>query len=163
MGKLLPILLAFIGLGAGVGAGVMLRPDPVVVAEAETSEDSTKEVTAKKPEPAKADVATDFVEMANQFVIPIVDEDAVTAMVVLSLTIEVLADQTDQTYAREPKLRDSFLRVLLDHANSGGFDGAFTSNGAMDALRTALFEIGQAELGDVLTDILILNINRQAI
>ena len=36
MGKILPILLALIGVGAGIGAGVMLKPEPVVETDAAT-------------------------------------------------------------------------------------------------------------------------------
>ncbi len=59
-------------------------------------------------------------------------------------------------------MRDSFLQVLFDHANAGGFDGAFTEAGAMDQLRGALREVAQRDLGEELVkDVLILEIARQ--
>jgi hypothetical protein len=63
--------------------------------------------------------------------------------------------------AHRPKLRDLFLRDLLDHANQGGFEGTFTADGTMERLRRALRETGQHAMGTDLRDVLILDINRQ--
>ncbi|PZX15078.1 hypothetical protein LX81_02667 [Palleronia aestuarii] len=104
---------------------------------------------------------TEFVAMPNQFVVPVIADDAVGALVVASLSLEVDALTTDEANRREPKLRDGFLRILMDHANNGGFDGAFTSNGAMDNIRRALVESGRQVLGPSLRDVLILDLNRQ--
>ena len=38
----------------------------------------------------------------------------------------------------KPRLRDSFLKVMFRHANSGGFDGSFTAGRKMDDLKSAL-------------------------
>ena len=100
--------------------------------------------------------------MNNQFVVPIVADDRVAAMVVLALSIEVPSGMSDIVFRREPKLRDSFLQVLFDHANMGGFDGAFTSAEVLGRLRTALREVAEKDLGrDVARDILIVEIARQ--
>ena len=40
----------------------------------------------------------------------------------------------------KPRLRDSFLKVMFRHANSGGFDGSFTAGRKMDDLKSALLE-----------------------
>lgn len=167
MGKIIPLVLALVGLGAGVGAGIALRPGPEEpVAElanpcgdppAATEEAAAEEV------PGKTDVPSEFVKLSNQFVIPLIDEGEVAAMVVMSLTLEVGMGNLQSVHSREPKLRDRFLRVLLDHANAGGFVGAFTSNTSMENLHRALLESGRDALGDALIDVLILDINRQSI
>ncbi|WP_226779884.1 flagellar basal body-associated FliL family protein [Oceaniglobus trochenteri] len=164
---LLPLLIVLIGLGAGVGAGIALRPAPTEepqaggeMAEANPCGDIAP-TAAPKSEPAPPHEASDFVKLSNQFVFPLIEEGEVAALVVLSLTLEVAPGQGDAVYQREPKLRDGFLRVLLDHANAGGFKGAFTSNQTMESLRRALLEKGREDLGDALYDILILDINRQ--
>ena len=46
----------------------------------------------------------------------------------------------------KPRLRDSFLKVMFRHANSGGFDGSFTSGRKMDDLKSAL--LGRRARGD---------------
>jgi hypothetical protein len=179
--KLLPLVIALIGLGAGVGAGIALRPAPQAdgaadgkahaaendsaVAAADGCVPGETRLTDAPPPPPKADptvaLVTEFVPMPNQFVIPLIREGDVAALVVVSITLEVAQGQSDPAVAREPKLRDLFLRVLLDHANSGGFDGAFTANMSMTALRRALEESARTQLGPALTDVLITEINRQ--
>jgi len=64
-------------------------------------------------------------------------------------------------YNLEPKLRDTFLQVLFDHANVGGFRGAFTNSSNLDVLRQALFAAGKKVMGDTITDVLIVEIARQ--
>jgi len=165
LGKLLPIVIAVIGLGAGVGAGLALRPAPepetTDVAEASPCGDMVSQPTKTVPAPGPDAPPNEFVNLSNQFVFPLVEGGEVAALVVLSLSLEMAPGQTDAAYMREPKLRDGFLRVLLDHANAGGFQGTFTSNGTMDNLRRALLEKGREELGETLFDVLIQDINRQ--
>lgn len=103
----------------------------------------------------------DYVKLNNQFVIPVVEKGRVAALVILSLSLEVPPGGGDAVFAAEPKLRDAFLRVLFDHANSGGFSGSFTESAALAPLRTALLEAGQGVLGDRLGAVLIGDIVRQ--
>jgi flagellar FliL protein len=173
MKKLLPLILLIIGAGAGVGAGIFLRPEPVAeVADAhaeEGAEETTKEEKEHKSEDHAEDgevteeeLTHEFVKLNNQFVVPIVVNEKVAALVVLALSLEVPAGETDNVYLREPKLRDSFLQVLFDHANMGGFEGNFTNAKVLDQLRAALVEVAQRDLGkDMAKDVLIIEIARQ--
>ena len=92
---------------------------------------------------------------------PLIQGDKVTAMVVLSLSLETKPGLSDTVFTYEPKLRDVFLRVLFDHANAGGFRGAFTQSGTLDLLRQGLREAAQKEMGDDIFDVLIVDIARQ--
>jgi hypothetical protein len=172
MKKLLPILLAVIGIGGGVAAGFVLRPGP----EAETAEAATGEGAGAAVEcipadgaadlagkPAPAEEATDkaYVKLNNQFVVPVIEGQRVAAMVVMSLSVEVPQGEAETVYGREPKLRDAFLQVLFDHANVGGFSGAFTKAGKLDVLRQALREASYHAVGDLVSDVLITEIARQ--
>ncbi len=160
--KLLPLILLLVGSGAGVGAGIFLRPAPdleVVVAEKEKEEEkATIEAAASEEGPP---LDREYVKMNNQFVVPVVNHTQVQALVVLSLSVEVPAGRKDAIYAKEPKLRDSFLQVLFDHANIGGFDGAFTNANNLAVLRSALREVAKRDMGDNITDVLIVEIARQ--
>lgn len=162
MRRLLPILLALIGLGAGAGAGLALRPAPDEHAEINPCGDVDSHAE-KEPTPAADDPAAvrDYVKLNNQFVIPVVEDEMVYALVVLSLSLEVTTGGQELIYQREPKIRDAFLQVLFDHANSGGFDGAFTNGRNMTILRDALRESAKSTLGKVVTDVLIIDIVRQ--
>lgn len=165
MGKILPILLALVGLGLGVGAGIALRPAPAELADAapcggddiQYANQSTENVDAAanpKGEP-------DYVKLNNQFVIPMVDEGQVVSLVVISLSLELSSGGPELVYKKEPKLRDAFLQVLFDHANTGGFDGNFTSGRKMDQLRTALRESAIKTLGASVLNVLIADVVRQ--
>jgi flagellar protein FliL len=167
MGKLFPIILALVGLGGGIGAGLFLRPAPEAEDHASVGgkdehavEDDHAEDTDSEDEGHKEGVP-EYVKMNNQFVVPVVEEGRVAAMVVLSLSLEVGAGTTEAVYEREPKLRDTFLQVLFDHANIGGFTGSFTDGSNLVVLRTSLKEAAMLVLGTAVTDVLITDIARQ--
>lgn len=172
MKKLLPLILLLLGSGAGVGAGIFLRPPPVEEeAHAEDGgEEHGKEDTHADAEHAAEDGSDapseegemEYVKLNNQFVVPIVKDRAVVALVVMALSLEVPVGNKDSVFQREPKVRDSFLRVLFDHANIGGFEGAFTDASNLDVLRAALREVAKRDLGkDTVNDVLIMEIARQ--
>ena len=158
--KLLPVLLALFGLGGGIGAGLFLRPAPEPEAEASAAhaEGETKEEDAKGE---AEEGGPEYVKMNTQFVVPVVEKGRVSAMVVLSLTLEVETGNTEAVYQREPKLRDAFLQVLFDHANIGGFSGSFTDGSNLVVLRTGLREAAALVLGTSVRDVLITDIARQ--
>lgn len=162
--KIFPILLALIGLGAGIGGGIAFRP-PAEIVEIDPCGDVAVH-DSHGTEILEADLdegssAFEYVKLNNQFVIPDLDDGRVTAMVVLSLSLEAKNGSREAIYAREPKLRDAFLQVLFDHANTGGFKGAFTDSGTMNNLRTALTEIAQKTIGSQINDVLVVDIIRQ--
>ena len=146
--KLLPVLLGLIGLGVGIGAGFFLRPPPPPAPVAEST-------------PADPALAPEFAKLSNQFIVPVMVKGKVAATVILSLSLEVKKGATPEVYNTEPKLRDTFLQVMFDHANAGGFAGTYTDGANLVLLRKALLEAAQSVMGDVVTDVLIIDIVRQ--
>ncbi len=180
MKKLLPVLIAIIGLAAGTAAGMFLRPAPEAdrqepgaeQAEAgaeeggsETGEDvapegggsEADEEAARRP----AAEAVEYVKLNNQFVVPVVASGRVAALVVLSLSVEVPQGAREKVYAVEPRLRDALLQVMFRHANSGGFDGTFTAGEKMRDLRASLRKAAREVLGKTAQDVLVVDIVRQ--
>ena len=156
MAKLLPIILLIVGVAVGGGAGMVLKPEPPVCDEEpceELAEEADAEV-APEEEP-------NYLAMKNQFVIPVIQNELVKSLVVMSISLETGQDSAEFVFSREPKLRDTFLRVLFDHAHVGGFDGAFTESGRLTVLRVALLEAAQSVVGTEISDILITDIVRQ--
>ena len=146
--KLIPVLLGLLGLGIGIGAGIFLRPatqEHAVVEEA-------------SPDPA---LAPEYMKLANQFIVPVMVKGKVSAMVILSLSLAVTSGSAAEVYKVEPKLRDEFLQVMFDHANSGGFSGSYTDGANLLLLRKALLESAKGVLKDLVSDVLIVDIVRQ--
>ncbi len=178
MKKLLPILLLLLGGGGGVAAGYFLRPPPaepeaevVAACEGETCPEVPPaeappegEAAAPEGEAAAPESGTgpEYVALQRQMIVPIVSDDQVISLVVLSLSIEVEAGFSNDVYDREPKLRDAFLQVLFRHANTGGFSGDFTSGEKMADLRRALNSAAAQVLGPVAIQVLVTDILRQA-
>jgi len=160
LSKLLPIILLIIGTGGGIGAGIMLAPAPEVIDTATGEAHAVPPpVVEEHSEEEKPEYI--YVKLNNQFVVPVVERDELSALVVMSLSLEAVEGKSDRIYALEPKLRDVLLQVLFDHANMGGFRGAFTRSDVMMPLRTALREAAQKELGSDIVDVLIMDISRQ--
>lgn len=156
MKALIPIVLALLGTGIGAGAGKFLAPPKV-------EESCTEDCESDEELTEESDEEPEYLRLQNQFVVPVVRDERVRSLVVLSLSLEANAGATDTIYSREPKLRDALLRVLFDHAHIGGFDGAFTESGRLSLLRVALLEAAQATIGKDVTDILITDIVRQEV
>ena len=180
MKKLLPIILIIVGLGAGIGAGVFLKPAPPPEEEgAEAKAEAAAECDPAYDPDCEGDLAGqamlaeipveyvdpeavfEYVKMPKQFVVPIIKRERVTALVVVSVSIETPEGTSPLVLEKQPKLRDGFLQVLFAHANSGGFDGAFTTGQSMRDLRGSLREAARRIVGEDIHSVLIEEIVKQ--
>ncbi|WP_116086054.1 flagellar basal body-associated FliL family protein [Tropicimonas sp. IMCC34011] len=158
---LLPLILALVGGGGGIAAGLALKPDGEGEDLAETCaplDGDVKPAAAPIPEPSND---TEFVKFNNQFIVPVMSRERVISMIVMSISLETEPALQEEVYAREPKLRDGFLRVLFDHANAGGFSGKFTDAVIMNGLRRDLLSVAHDVVGPKVVDVLITDIARQ--
>jgi hypothetical protein len=103
----------------------------------------------------------EYVKINNQFVVPVLEDSRVTSLVLIALSLEVSPGQKEAIFAQEPRIRDSLLQVMFDHANIGGFSGAFTENRRLDQLRRALTESAKGVMGEMVHSVLIQDIARQ--
>lgn len=170
LAKILPLILLIMGTGAGIGAGVMMAPAPPSPEHEMASAGSEEEHMATPPAQKDAGHGAtsamesgnhEYIKIPNQFIVPVVERDELTSMVVIALSLETSPGMADKIRIYEPKLRDVFLQVLFDHANMGGFKGAFTRSDVMNPLRTALREAARQQLGNDVFDVLIMDITRQ--
>ncbi len=155
---LLPLVLSVVGLGVGMGAGLYLRPQADA---SEAAGDHASETADQSAEQDSHDTPPEYFKMSNQFVVPLMNGQRINSLVVLNLSLEIEAGTTEQVFAREPKLRDVFLRLLFDHANGGGFRDDFTDSKATAVLREGLLEEARKVLGASVSDVLITDIVRQ--
>ncbi|MCC5972236.1 MAG: flagellar basal body-associated FliL family protein [Pararhodobacter sp.] len=149
MKKLLPVILALVGLLAGAGAGWTLRPG--------TGTGDPENAPHYSPAPSH----TETLRLPGQFVVPILDEGRVRSLVVMSLALELAEGHGVSLQNQEARLRAVLLQVMFDHANIGGFEGVFTSGEALLALRRTLREAAREEIGAALHDVLITELLRQ--
>jgi hypothetical protein len=155
MRRLLPVLIALIALAAGVGAGFMLRPPPPEPVAAEAG------ATPSPPAATTPPADTTVLRLPNQFLVPLIGEGRVRAMVVVGIALELLPEHGIEMQRDEPRLRAAFLQILFDYANLGGFDGVFTSGEQLLTLRRTLLEAATAEFGTAVHDVLVVDLVRQ--
>lgn len=114
------------------------------------------------PEEKKPKEELAYVEMDKPFVVPIFSGEKVRAMVVMSISLETDAHGAETVEAVKPRLRDGFLKVMFRHANSGGFDGSFTSGRKMEDLKSALLTSAREVMEETpVEEVLITEIARQ--
>ncbi|MTI01431.1 MULTISPECIES: flagellar basal body-associated protein FliL [Alphaproteobacteria] len=172
--KLVPVAFLLVGLAVGVGVGVFLTPAQKADAEKGSQDSEYKEAkgedksNAKKldSDPKKSMEKSktedfEYLKLTKQFVVPVVNSEEISALVTMSVSLETRPGISEAFYAVEPKLRDSFLQVLFDHANTGGFDGNFTHSDNLSVLRKSLLEVAQKDLGDDVSRVLIMSVSRQ--
>lgn len=156
--KLLAILLVPLGLIGGLAGGHFLAPQPEPVEEDEKSEAAKGAI--KKP--TKQDLSNaDYAKLDKHFIIPVIEKGAVSALVVITMAIEVDKESRDLVFEHEPKLRAEFLNVFFNHAQSGGFSGVFIHTEAMNDLRGSLNAAAWSVLGEAAHQVLITSLTRQ--
>ena len=157
--KILAILLVPLGLIGGLAGGHFLAPPPPEEVKEEKPKDDAK--MAKK-KPPKLDLSNaDYAKLDKHFIIPVVEEGAVSALVVITMAIEVNKESRDLVFEHEPKLRAEFLNVFFNHAQSGGFSGVFIQTQAMNDLRASLNAAAWSVLGEAAHQVLITSMTRQ--
>jgi flagellar FliL protein len=194
MKALTPLLIALLGLGAGIGGGLLLKPHPETEAEAacgapeaksahaaevtEPAEETGEAIEAAASEPCppatvdpfkpapkaekKPAAELAYVPMDKPFVVPVFAGEKVKSMVVVSLSVETETEAAPEVEAVKPRLRDSFLKVMFRHANSGGFDGSFTAGRKMEDLKSALLIAAREVMATTpVEEVLITEIARQ--
>lgn len=172
---LLPVLMLVFGLGGGVAAGMFTQSpaadvadetadspeaaaDDIVDEDAPAEDGATEDATEDSDETSGA---VEFLNMTNQFVIPLVDDGNVHGIVVMTISLEVVEGTIASVNLLQPKLRDQFLQVLFNHANNGGFDGNFTDFRYLKSLKEELLRNARVVAGRDVTDVLILDLVRQ--
>ena len=140
MKKLLPLLSLIIGLGGGVAAAIVLAPKNKAPASDESDAAvAPSESTAGSTDPV-AEENMEIVKLPNQFVVPVIVNKRVMAMVILTVALEVKDGTGDHIRSIEPKLRDTFLEELFGLASLGVFEDEIISRKSMSLVRTALTE-----------------------
>lgn len=146
---LLPLIGLLVGLGSGAGVALVIG----------TGSDDDAGMKAEEVEEAPKD--TEIVKLPNQFVIPVIVNERVLAMVILTVALEVEAGSADHVRSIEPKLRDAFIGELFGLAALGGFDDDVVSRQTLELVRMLLSERAQTLLSQKHAKVLITDMARQ--
>ncbi len=159
--KLLAIILIPVGLAAGLAGGHFLAPPEPETAEEDPKANAGKEMPEKPPQLDLSE--TDYAKLDKQFIVPVIEDGGVIALVVVTMAIEVKKGGRDLVFEHEPKLRAEFLNVFFNHAQSGGFSGVFIESQLMGDLRSSLNAAAWSVLGETAHQVLVTSLIRQDI
>lgn len=153
-------------MAGGIFAGELMRPPPPLPepgeAEASASHSDAEAEAADHASSAEAEAEEPaWFKFPTQFFVPMIRNGSVDAVMVLTLTVEMPKSSEEYIFHQEHRLRDALLRVLLIHANTGGFEGNFTSDIHLGDLREKLLKTARKTSGDDIRAILIEDIARQ--
>ncbi|RYH01565.1 flagellar basal body-associated protein FliL [Salipiger sp. IMCC34102] len=165
---LLPLGMILVGAGIGGGAAYATRAQPEDPAETLPElDEATAPCGPSGPEAAEAvlpiepEAATEYALLEKQFLVPVIEDEALGAMMLVTVSIEVPEGEMDQVFAKEPRLRDRLLQDMFAHANIGGFTGNYTHDDKMQVLREDLLRSARDIVGETALDVLVLDIVRQ--
>ncbi|MCR9109162.1 flagellar basal body-associated FliL family protein [Marivita sp. XM-24bin2] len=160
---MLKILMPFLGLALGLAGGGTAAYF-FVPAEENTEDETT---ATHKADPAVATELPDtpdqleIVKLPSQFVVPVILDNRVRAMVILTVALEVETGQGDHVRAMEPKLRDVFLGELFSLAALDGFRDELISRKTLELVKRALTERSKHVLGLQFVNVLVTDMARQ--
>ena len=180
MKKILILLIPLIALAGGIAAGAILRPaaDATEAPEAGAPEEAAPEAAGEHAAAAQAPApsghgapaahgggeasGTAWFTFPSQFFVPLMRNGDMGAMIIVTLSLETQAAQIEAMNQQQHRLRDALLREMMIHANTGGFDGNFTTEPAQRVLRERLLKAVRAATGLPIEAVLIESIARQA-
>jgi hypothetical protein len=168
---LFPIILAIFAAG-GVFAADKVRGDsaPAVITaddhgNSADSHGKSQGVDSHAKGDKKGDGSyvgeTDFINFKRQFVVPVLKDNAVNALILINLALEVPASERDEMFRLEPRFRDAFIRELLQLSDDGYFDQELTSSDTYEILRETLSRAANDISDGGVNKVLILDLSRQ--
>ena len=168
---LFPIILAIFAAG-GVFAADKVRGDSAPAAITDGDHEASADSHGKSADAdshGKSDTKgsetyvgdTDFINFKRQFVVPVLKDNAVDALILINLALEVPASERDDMFRLEPRFRDAFIRELLQLSDDGYFDQELTSSDTYEILRETLTRAANDISDGGVNKVLILDLSRQ--
>lgn len=105
--------------------------------------------------------SSDYMKFKRQFVVPVMKDQAVEALVLLNLGLDIEESKRDEIFRKEPRFRDAFIRELLQLSDDGYFNAEMTSPDTYEVVREALYRAAKSIQDKGINDVLILDFSRQ--
>jgi hypothetical protein len=97
-----------------------------------------------------------YMKFSRQFIAPL--SATRNSLMILDIQIELDPSAGETAYGLEPRLRDAFLKALLETASRGELAGIVSDPALFESLRATLLERARAELGPAALSVLILDV-----
>lgn len=104
---------------------------------------------------------TSYLKFKRQFVVPVTKNGRIDSLVIMNFNLILNSYAPEDSFSKEPKLRDAFTRELLELSNAGYFGDNITSPETYDKIRSALLLAARRVIENGVDDILILDIAKQ--
>lgn len=164
-------LLAFVGGAIGGDVLHAKKPDAEVAHTSDQDEASREGGTAQNTagsaeekhaakDESEGDVDAWF-KFPEQFFIPIIRNGTTGSVMVMSLSLEIPLSTSSSIEAKQNPLRDALLNALLIEANTGAFDGNYTTETNLERVRASLLTAAQRVSGADIRRVLIEDIAKQ--
>ncbi len=161
--KIMPLLALILGLAGGGAAAIFLAPPPddQPMSQNEATTPHAQSETSSDDLQDGASDSFEIVKLPSQFVVPVIMDNRVRAMVILTVALEVEVGQGDRVRALEPKLRDEFLAELFSLAALDGFKDEMISRKTLELVKRALSVRSSEVLGLQNVNVLVTDMARQ--
>lgn len=109
---------------------------------------------------AKGSVA--YFKFTREFVVPLIEKERVSSLVILNINLEVDTSVAERLYLKEPVLRDSIMTTLVEIAGDGRTFQTMTSIENYETIRSmVLIDLQKRLPDDGILNVLILDMARQ--
>ena len=168
--KILLILLPVLAFLGGSSAGAMFRGGSTATETSTQDHDAQQaeaDISGGHAAPAdpghdeEGDGTVGWFRFPSQFFVPVVRNGGTEYVMIMTVTLEIPKSAQAEVEALEHRLRDALLRQLIIHANTGGFDGNFTSDAQLRKLRDGILTAAQSVAHDNILSVLIEDIARK--
>ncbi len=186
MNKLLTPIVLIIAIFAGsAGANFLKAPASEPASKEKKTESEEKSgkddhgEKAKKDDHGKKDKKADakkdkggdgygssgvsYYKFSREFVIPLMREEQVDALIIMNLNLEVDSDFSGSLFSKEPKLRDNIMSTLIALSNDGRTLDNFSNVESYETIRSLILKNLNSELGPGILNVLILDMAKQEV
>lgn len=102
-----------------------------------------------------------FYKFSREFVVPIMANRRVKALVILHLSLEVDEATNDKLFSLDPKLRDNIMTTLIGLSNDGITLDELTSPDSYETIRSMVLMNLQSEISEDIQNVLIMDVGKQ--
>ena len=104
---------------------------------------------------------TTFYKFSREFVVPIMAERRVKALVILHISLEVDEKTSDQLFSLDPKLRDNIMTTLIGLSNDGRTLDELTNPESYETIRSMILMNLRSGVSEGIQNVLIMDVGKQ--